>query len=496
MADEKQVQEDIDEQQMEALNRHAERNRAEDDRSQIIEAVPNVLLRGSLYSLMGIILLFVVITIVTKVHVKVPATGKIVPQGQNITLEARSPGTVIKVHSFAGDQVKKGQPILTLQKSESEIDLATMRRQFELEQTKRDQLAAALDLSKNLIGNPQLAVERDPSTFVDAGPALVHVNALRNALKAQKKAGEDLKDFEEREHALGLSQIKLNEDTLNRHERNLGVARRTLKSLLGALARKREELKKVETLAEKRIVALSAVNAAKDSVIQGESEVNAQRQRISQTELSISSTKLKVFNLQRDLKKREKALREVVEKSRTDVDKALAVLGNAITTFSNDLIASEGKVADLGGKVGLQEIQVKELNIISPVDGVLTSLKFETPGRLVERGASVATIVPKAPRPIVLAHIQNKDVAFVHEGIPARIKVDAYPHRQFGTVPAKIVRVYPLPDKPAFAVRLELERSTIKVRGKDVLLKPGLAVQADLLTEKRRLIELILKKMN
>jgi len=42
---------------------------------------------------------------------------------------------------------------------------------------------------------------------------------------------------------------------------------------------------------------------------------------------------------------------------------------------------------------------------------------------------------------------------------------------------------------------MEMGEHNLKVRGEPVVLKPGLTLQADLLTEKRRIIELILKKM-
>ena len=154
------------------------------------------------------------------------------------------------------------------------------------------------------------------------------------------------------------------------------------------------------------------------------------------------------------------------------------------------------EIANFQNKLNLQKMQIDQLRITSPVDGTITGLGFQTTGRIVSTGNMIATIVPHNARPIVVAIVANKDVAFVREDIAARVKVDAYPYRQFGSIPAKVVKIYPRPDRPEFAVRLELEKATLKVRGEAVALRPGLTVEVDLLTDRRRIIELILKKMD
>ena len=171
-------------------------------------------------------------------------------------------------------------------------------------------------------------------------------------------------------------------------------------------------------------------------------------------------------------------------------------MGNSITVLNNTLNKTEAQINNLSNKLKLQEAQIERLVISSPVNGTISDLKFTSPGRVVSRGNPVAVIIPVDARPMVIAVVANKDVAFVHEGVPARIKVHAYPFRQFGTIPAKVLKIFPMPNKPTFQVRLALERSTIRVRGQDRELTPGLTVQADLLTERKRLLEIILNKMN
>jgi hypothetical protein len=74
------------------------------------------------------------------------------------------------------------------------------------------------------------------------------------------------------------------------------------------------------------------------------------------------------------------------------------------------------------------------------------------------------------------------------------VKVDAYPFHQFGTLRARVQTVLPgVGTDSSFRVRLELLESSLTSRGESLPLFPGLAVQADLLTARRTLLDLLLQ---
>jgi len=490
------VQDDMGAEQMETLDRHAERNRSDDERSEVIEAVPSILMRGALYSFIAVTVMALTISIFTKIHVKVPGKGLIVPEGQYVSVEAREAGVVLTVHAAEGQHVNKGDPIVTLQRSQSQIDLAGLNESLKLTQTKLDQLTKARDVTHQIIADPQIVMRQDISTFVDSGAALVYVNALRKALKDLEQAKFNLKRFTEKERALSLSQISLSQDTLNQFQDKIGTGKTALKTAQQTLERKREELTQIEILEAKRIVPRSQLNAARDAVNSAISNVNSKQQDINQSKLSISRTRLSIANLQSALIKREKEFTLAVEQAQAAADQTVAEMGSAITTFTNTINSTEANLSTLKNKLGLQQVSIDDLKIVSPVNGVITTLSINTAGRLVGRGNSVATIVPDAEKQIVMANVLNKDTAFITKGLPARVKIDAFPYRKFGTIDATVESLYPIPNKAEFTVRLALDKSTIKVRDKDMPLKPGMTVQVDLLTEKRRLIEIFLSKMN
>lgn len=96
---------------------------------------------------------------------------------------------------------------------------------------------------------------------------------------------------------------------------------------------------------------------------------------------------------------------------------------------------------------------------------------------------------------VVKATVPNKDIGFVKQGMSARIKVDAYPFQQFGTIPARVQQIFPnVNNSENFTITLELVRDTIKADGHEIQLFQGLTVQAEVQTREQRLFELLFSK--
>ena len=482
--------------QLDQLNRHAEVHRADDDRSELIEGVPSILMRGTLYTFIAVILISLGISIVAKVNVVVPAKGKIVPEGRNVTVEAQAPGVIIKVHTNPGDRIQRGAPILTLQRAEAGLGRNAIRDKLNLQTKQLAQLKISAKLVAQVLKQPDLIVNQKHSDFIKAGPGLGQINELRSQYRLLEDAKQDLKKFINSQKKLSENEIRVTRQTLNSHVNNLNVLKKTMLSRERTFSRKKTDLERIESLAEKRIVTQRDVSEALEGVIDAEGKIDDRLKEIRQSELDISKTRLRIATLTSQLTKKEDSLNEAVTKADRSIEQAIASLSSTLNRINNSINTLNAAVANLSGQLSLSENKMDQLNIKSPVDGTVTKLPVATIGRNIRQGNPVATIIPDDARPIVEARVKNKDIAFVKEGIPVRIKVDAYPFRQFGTVPATVQRVFPNPDASEFSVRIRLEKSTIKVRGRDVTLKPGLSVTADLLTSKRRLISLVLKKMN
>jgi HlyD family secretion protein len=160
-----------------------------------------------------------------------------------------------------------------------------------------------------------------------------------------------------------------------------------------------------------------------------------------------------------------------------------------------DITKLEVEINNTRGELQLAESQLTHTTITMPVTGTVIRMEVKDPGTMVGTGGVVAGVVPDGAPLVIQATVPNKDIGFVRAGLPARIKVDAYPFQQFGTVPGQVLKVFPnVGSSEHFTVTLALLQGNIATGEHNIQFFPGLTVQAELLTRKQRLFNLLFSK--
>ncbi len=494
MSSEDQAEPIADNDQFRTLDRHAQETQTQDRRSDVIEAVPPIYMRGAIYLFIAVLIVSLVLTYVGKVFVIVPVQGQIIPEGQNVVVEAESQGVVTDVLVSPGDEVEAGQIILELRQSGADVGLESANSALDIQFDNREKAQAAILAINRIVAQPSLAATEPLDSFKDAGAALVHITGLRSAILSLDQAHQNLDEEMERQGRVTRNQIELQQSTINRLRANMGTARSAVRTQQQSVTQKEEALARIVELAEKRIVPQTQVNTAREAVLTAQNSLNEKRQQIGQLQLQISQAEVEIGNLEASISKQETDLKAQVANAQLSYDRSVADLSSSIATFQRALQLTDAQIKELQGKIRIQKDSIQKLSIRSPVSGSVTALNFNTAGQSVGAGSKVAVIVPKNVRPIVYATVPNKDIADIKVGIGARVKVDAYPFRQYGTVTAEVVRVFPLADQPVFGVRLQLKKAFIEKDGIKEPLEPGLTVNIDLLTKRKRIIQLIFKQ--
>ena len=139
--------------------------------------------------------------------------------------------------------------------------------------------------------------------------------------------------------------------------------------------------------------------------------------------------------------------------------------------------------------------------IRSPVDGTVQQLAVNTVGGVVEPAQPLMVIVPSASEVAVEAQILNKDIGFVREGQEVRVKLEAYPFTDYGLIEGVVESISrdAIQDEKLgliYAARIRLNRRTIRVGSRDEPVGPGLAVQAEIKTGERRIIQYLLSPIS
>lgn len=143
--------------------------------------------------------------------------------------------------------------------------------------------------------------------------------------------------------------------------------------------------------------------------------------------------------------------------------------------------------------------------IRAPQDGTVTAL-FAEAGQSVSPPSALASLVPAGAKLQAHLYAPSSAVGFVRPEQAVRVRYEAFPYQKFGHQPGHVLQVSRTPLAPAELAALSLPvarrdgaaeaeslfRITVAldpVAGEAMPLAPGMRLQADVLLERRRLVE-------
>jgi hemolysin D len=197
-----------------------------------------------------------------------------------------------------------------------------------------------------------------------------------------------------------------------------------------------------------------------------------------------------------------------------DIDAQLERLrGSFGKTAAMELSESQGRTGVALAEVTKAERRAAFQQLRAPVSGTVQQLAISTVGGVVQPAQSLMIIVPDNAEAVVEAHILNRDIGFVREGQTVRVKLEAFPFTDYGIVPGVVESIsrdaVEMPAREAeanpqgrnspsaqqglvYSARIRLLRRTIQVGNHPQRIGPGLAVQAEIKTGERRIIQYLL----
>lgn len=144
----------------------------------------------------------------------------------------------------------------------------------------------------------------------------------------------------------------------------------------------------------------------------------------------------------------------------------------------------------------------RETVIRAPMAGVVSNIAVNR-GQSVAADAPLATVLPKGSAMHVELLVPTRAIGFLTKGKEVVLRYEAFPYERFGQYRGVITdigrnvwtageRIGPLAAKePVYRVDVALERQAVAALGQEYPLRPGMLVNADLLLEKRTLLEWI-----
>jgi membrane fusion protein len=146
----------------------------------------------------------------------------------------------------------------------------------------------------------------------------------------------------------------------------------------------------------------------------------------------------------------------------------------------------------------------RAVTVVAPQAGVVTAPAAEV-GQTVERGAVLARIVPEGATLVAELYAPSRAVGFVAVGDEVRLRYAAFPYQKFGHAQGHVLSVSQATmsasdptaarTEPLYRVAVALHSQTVMAYGEPHALLPGMAVEADVLLETRRLYEWLLEPL-
>jgi membrane fusion protein len=247
-------------------------------------------------------------------------------------------------------------------------------------------------------------------------------------------------------------------------------------------------------------------------------QVEVQRERIYVVERIVNSgARLATRGLVSELeqRRREEAMLEQ-RQSLNMLAQQLTVRQSQLTEIRFNLeqlpFVHAEKVQALRTELSTTEQRIAEVNgrrayiIRAPVAGRISSLQASV-GQLADPQKLQMQIMPLQSPLQAELFIPARAIGFVEVGQPVRILYDAFPYQHFGTYRGRINKVsqtiltgtdvtMPLTlSEPAYRATVVLERPDVDAYGKKVLLQPDMLLRADVILERRTLVDWILNPL-
>jgi HlyD family secretion protein len=157
----------------------------------------------------------------------------------------------------------------------------------------------------------------------------------------------------------------------------------------------------------------------------------------------------------------------------------------------------ESKIAETNNLLVTARSELTRLNLKAPVDGTVLALNLQNTGEVVKPGDTIIEIAPEGAKLVLSATLPNQEAGFITEGMPVKIKLDAYPYQDYGVINGTVssVSADAKSDEKlgeVYQLDITLDKNYIKDEGKQVKFKAGQTATADIIIRHRRIADILI----
>ena len=269
----------------------------------------------------------------------------------------------------------------------------------------------------------------------------------------------------------GQTILRMNQEVAEAELEGLRKQRAAVREDLKALSQKKEQ----KSSLEQQIPGAQNLVAIKKEAYEHYNEVTGGV--VSKVE--ILDRKADWVNAQRNL-----------DQLKSDFARVSSELDQQENEISRRLAEIESSMAASGEKLAYHDVK-------APLDGVIFDLSKKSPGTVVTPKDKLCDIIPGEDL-VAEVFLTNRDIGFIREGLPAVVRIDTFPFREFGEVKGTLsyLAADSLPPNeefkyPRFPAKIKLDRQFLTHNGEKLPLKSGMAATVNIQVRSRTLLSIL-----
>ena len=370
--------------------------------------------------------------------------GKVIPYGQNQIIQNLEGGIVEDILVHEGKEVKKGEVLLKINNLTTESTSKTNTLTYnELLAKKQRLYAEANSLPFKMLQTN----DKDFQAQLELAKKLYESNKL---------------EYQAKENAI-IQQIE-------QRKQELREAKAKIKSLKKSLSFVNEEIAMTEPMVKEGV-------KSKVDFLKLKREANGILNDIEAAKLSLPRLQA---SIQEYRNKRIEARQEFINKAKEELNRVTAELAR---TKTQQIAYTD---------------QVNRTMVKSPVHGIVQKLFVNTIGGVVKPGADLVEIVPLNNKLYLEIKIKPSDIAFIHPGAEAMVKISAYDFSIHGGLKGRVVNISPdtITDKEGntfYIINVETTKNYLGTKEHPLKIIPGMTATVDIVTGKKTIMQYILK---
>lgn len=415
------------------------------------------------FVLMALFVISVAWAIFGKIDIVAVAPGRIIVSDRTKVIQPLERSVVQRILVKDGDHVEAGQPLVELDPTTAQADIASLT---ETRKAAQSEWLRARVLQKMLLKQELSAHTHQALTAKNTINQELHQASPTDWTSADKADAQAQLAAEWSDITARLAKLSAE------HQRRQAEAV-TVRAMIGKL----EATVPIARQREQDFAALTA-----QGFMSGHANQDRTRERIE---------------LERDLTTQQARLQEAQAALREAEQTRSAYLAETRRTLSERQAQADLKRHQSGQELTKATQREQLATLTAPVAGTVQQLALHTEGGVVTEAQALMVIVPDNAQVSAEVTLENKDIGFVAPGQDVAIKLETFPFTRYGTVKASVDKVTQdaVNDEKRgaiFPAMLKLNQTSIDVDGKQIKLAPGMNITAEIKTGKRRVIEYLL----